>query len=123
MLAPGRALLPALGCLAFLLMANCRSQLPNAFPWCGKRMYSVFPSWAVFLCYYKSSLLLHLWRQCLRQECLAFDKMVAQLAAICNVPFLIFQIELLLGTSTECLRSLYICIYRSIYVCVYIYKT
>lgn len=67
LLPPGRALLPALGCLAFLLMASCSSQLPNAFSWCGKRIYSVFPSQkcsqAVFLYYFKSSLLLDLWQR------------------------------------------------------------
>lgn len=67
LLAPGRALLPALGCLAFLLMASCMSQLPNAFPQCGNRMYSVFPSRefarAVFLYYYKGSPLLDLWQK------------------------------------------------------------
>lgn len=58
--------LPALGCLAFLLMASCMSQLPNAFPQCGNRMYSVFPSreftQAVFLCYYQGSPLLDVWQ-------------------------------------------------------------
>lgn len=67
LLTPGQALLPAHGCLAFLLMASCSSQLPNAFSWCGKRIYSVFPSQkfsqAVFLYYYKSSLLLGLWQK------------------------------------------------------------
>jgi len=67
LLAPGKALLPALGWLAFLLMASWMSQLPNAFPHCGNRMYSVFPSReftrAVFLCYYEGSPLLDLWQR------------------------------------------------------------
>lgn len=70
--APQGALLPALRCLAFLLMASSGSQLPNAFPQCGDRMYSVFSSRefsrAVFLCCYEGSLLLEAMagkRQCL----------------------------------------------------------
>lgn len=67
LLAPGRALLPARGCLAFLLMAGCASQLPNPFPQCANSMQSVLPAreftQAVFLRYYEGSLLLDLWQK------------------------------------------------------------
>lgn len=67
LLAPGRALLPARGCLAFLLMAGWASQLPNPFPQCANRMQSVLPAreftQAVFLRYYEGSLLLDLWQK------------------------------------------------------------
>lgn len=97
LLTPGRALLPDLRCLAFLLRASCRSQLPNAFPWCGKRMCGVFPAQKftravlTLLQELPAARSMAKKRQSLRQECLAFDKMMAQLAAIRNVSFLIFK--------------------------------